>query len=478
MLALAVAACSFPGPADAELDAAPVNEEPASRHDEDLAPFDVEGFLVGKLDGAFDDMGNRVGVVVLVAVDAETDVEAVFSEIGFPDLEGFSYVPPDHLAEAAERYAASNQMEPLDGDWAAFGLIPRFDDTSTAEWMTTLSGVAGTTVVPVDFEALSNPVPTGWRVVTDLGFRLTSDAVVEAVDAGLVIVEPNSTRLIGFDGQVARSDGSPLTVPEGCCVKLWSFPAGDSLVLIVGMEADTWILDVPSLSWRRADPKPTIGNGYGKHPLGAALIDGEMFVVDAASRRGEAVSSTTEVLDLSTGSWRVAEPVPSPISVGGVTTDGERVIVAGTRQDGNNRIIGDRFPLVYQYTDGDGWSQIASVAIDGQAATVVWVEGTGLLAWNYDLQSALLDPSGSWQALDDVPMSESECYPRSVLTRPGIVGLCGGIAWFEATTTSWNPIPGPSWTRYVVAEDRLIGLLELDRDQTQMIEYPLLPDEQ
>jgi hypothetical protein len=60
-------------------------------------------------------------------------------------------------------------------------------------------------------------------------------------------------------------------------------------------------------------------------------------------------------LDIATGAWRQLEQVPSPVSVGGVTTDGERLIVAGTRQDGNNFVIGDRNPVAYQYTSSGGW---------------------------------------------------------------------------------------------------------------------------
>lgn len=118
--------------------------------------------------------------------------------------------------------------------------------------------------------------------------------------------------------------------------------------------------------------------------------------------------------------------MPSPISVGGVTTDGERLIVAGTRQDGNNFIIGDRNPVAYEYTSSEGWRELPSIPIDGQAATVAWIDGTGLLAWNYDLQSALFDESGTWRELGDVPMRPAECYPISYATTGRVVAYVAG----------------------------------------------------
>jgi hypothetical protein len=194
--------------------------------------------------------------------------------------------------------------------------------------------------------------------------------------------------------------------------------------------------------------------------------------VTAAARTGDAVSLSA-ALDVASGQWRELEPVPSPISVGGVTTDGKRLIVAGTRQDGNNFIIGDRSPVAYEYTSSNGWRELPSIPIDGQASTVAWVEGTGLLAWNYDLQSALLDESGTWTELDDVPMSPAECYPISHPTTGGIVGLCGGIAFFEAATESWVPLPGPFDSRYVVTDSGVFGLVRIERDHTKLMAYIL-----
>ena len=260
----------------------------------------------------------------------------------------------------------------------------------------------------------------------------------------------------------------PSTDQAACCGPADGMPAGDFLVLVAESSTQTWILDTDSPSWSEANSRPSTG-----YVLGSALVEGDLFVVTAAARTGEATSPVA-ALDITTGQWRELEPLPHPISDGGVTTDGERLIVAGTRQDGNNNVIGDRNPVVYQYSSAEGWRELPSVPIDGQASTVAWVDGAGLLAWNYDLQSALLDESGAWRHLGDVPMPSSECQPISYPAAGGIVGLCGGIAAFDATAKNWRPISGPFDTRYMATDTALIGLIPTDRDQTTLITH-LLP---
>lgn len=98
------------------------------------------------------------------------------------------------------------------------------------------------------------------------------------------------------------------------------------------------------------------------------------------------------------------------------------------RQDANNNVIGDRNPVAYEYTSSEGWRALPSIPRDGQASTVAWVEGAGLLAWNYDLESALLDESRTWRHLSRVPMPPADRYPESKRAEVGVVAFCGGIA--------------------------------------------------
>lgn len=482
-LLLVATSCSSPGAGGGTALTTSTSRPPEAPGTHAPRPFDVEAFLSQELEGLFpDQVGMRVGVVVLAPTDLETEVDTLLSDL--TELEGYSHVSAEMVATAAARFASTQNMGALEGRWVAFGLEPQYLDSPVAEWEEILRSVEGVLVSRVDFEAATLDLAEGWEAwqpIADLPFVVADGAVVEAVDRGIVVVDEAATRLIGLDGSVVTRDAPPLSVPAECCGSVSGFPTGDSLVVIDEMTGATWILDVESLAWREADPKPTTGDGNGGGPLGSASIDGGLFVVDAASRRGDATSSAA-VLDLDSGTWRVLEPVPSPISTGGVTTDGGRVYVAGTRQDGNNNIIGERSPLVYQYTQAQGWRQLPNITIDGQSSTVVWVDGIGLLAWNYDLQSARFDETGSWRALGEVPMPPSECGPQSDPTTAGMVGQCGGLAWFDSATEKWTPIwqPTPNTalhTRFAVTDTTLIGFVEVARDQTQMLAYPLPPDE-
>jgi hypothetical protein len=85
----------------------------------------------------------------------------------------------------------------------------------------------------------------------------------------------------------------------------------------------------------------------------------------------------------------------------------------------------------------------------------------------------LLDESGAWTELGSVPMPSSECYPDSKRAGIGVVGFCGGIALFDAASDRWVPVSASFDTRYGVVEGTLFGLVQLDRDRTKLITYPL-----
>lgn len=453
-----------PGPvAGTTLSRAPTTTNPESS----LSPFDLGSFATGKLGGTFDQMADRVGVVILVPASVESEVESLLGD--FPELEGYSYVPPDLLRTAADLFAEAQNMRPLEGEWVAYGLIPQFDDSRTSDWVASLQSIPDSVAVHVDFDVQVDQIPDEWDVVADLSSDIAGGAIVEAVGTGIVVVQPGSTLLVGFDGSLTSGEEPPLPMTTSCCGGEDVAPIGSDLLLIDEAMKGSWILETETMTWRQVDPRPSAG-----YALGSALIDDQLIIVTAAARTG-AASSSVAALDISTGVWRELEPVPSPISVGGVTTDGERLIVAGTQQGPNNNVIGGRNPVAYQYTNADGWSQLPDLPIDGQASTITWVDRAGLLAWNYDLESALLEPSGSWVELDPVPMDPMECYPQSTSMSSGVVGLCGGIAWFEAATQSWSPIRQIFDTRYVVARDAIYGLVQTGRDQTRLIEHPLPP---
>jgi hypothetical protein len=427
--------------------------------------FDLDKFLSSKLGGVFLESEDTVGVVVLVPLRAESEVDAMLSSL--PELEGYTHVSPDVVASAADRFATTEDTEPLNGEWVGFGLIPRFDDSPTADWVSTLSRIPDVQASQVEVAARRVRIPDGWSEVADLPFQLESGAIVEGLPGGIVVLQSDSTTVIDPAGSIETGDAPPISVAADCCGPADGLPGGDLLVLVAEGSTETWMLDPDSMTWREAAPRPDSG-----YVLGSAFIDGELFVVTAAARTGDG-TSTVAALDLTSGVWRGLDLVPSPISVGGVTTDGERLIVAGTRQDGNNVVIGDRHPVAYQYTPLGGWIELPAPPIDGQSSTVAWVEAAGVLAWNYDLESALLDESGTWRRLGSVPMPPSECSPESKPARIGVVGFCGGIALFDGGGETWIPVSGLTDTRYGVVDGALLGLVQLDRDLTKLITHPL-----
>jgi hypothetical protein len=148
---------------------------------------------------------------------------------------------------------------------------------------------------------------------------------------------------------------------------------------------------------------------------------------------------------------------------------------SAVRQDGNNSIIGGRQPRLFEFTAAGGWRSLPDIPIDGQAATIVWVDGAGLLAWNYDLESALLDATGSWRRLGNVPMPFCECYPRSVATAGGAAAGGFYVAWFEAATERWHPIRLPADARFAVTSTAIVAFADQDDDGTRMVALPLPP---
>jgi hypothetical protein len=73
--------------------------------------FDLDKFLSSKLGGVFLESEDTVGVVVLVPLRAESEVDAMLSSL--PELEGYTHVSPDVVASAADRFATTEDTEPL-----------------------------------------------------------------------------------------------------------------------------------------------------------------------------------------------------------------------------------------------------------------------------------------------------------------------------------------------------------------------------
>ncbi len=70
----------------------------------------------------FDDgAGSPVGVVVLVPADQAAEIESLAGGSELAELDGYTFVPPAEVLAAAERFASSDDSEPLTGEWVGFG---------------------------------------------------------------------------------------------------------------------------------------------------------------------------------------------------------------------------------------------------------------------------------------------------------------------------------------------------------------------
>lgn len=193
------------------------------------------------------------------------------------------------MASAADRFASAQGTEPLEGQWVGFGLIPRFDDSPTAEWVSELSNVPDIEVALVDFNVPRVRIPEAWDEIADLPFDIDSGAIVESVGSGIVVLQPDSTLVIDPDGSFTTGEAPPVAIPIDCCGDVRGISTDTSLVV------GSWILDPETLTWRQTDPRPIRG-----FVLGSAFINGELFVVTAADRTDEAISLSA-ALDVATG---------------------------------------------------------------------------------------------------------------------------------------------------------------------------------
>lgn len=432
-------------------------------------PFDFEGFLREQRWALLDDP-VRTGLLLLAPEEARATVERLLTDEVLTELDGVQTLEPSTVAVAADTYTYWEGTDSLAGSWVGYGLIPRYADTPVADWARILAGIDGIHIVQVEFAIGSVPgIPDEWEPVANLPFRVARGAIVESITTGVVIVQLESTYLIRRDGSWTQGD-SPVPVPTACCGSATLMPAGDTAVLLDGSDGRAWILDPVSTEWRPAGTRPRL---VASGVLGSVRIGDELIVVATDGRFG-GTSTAVSALHLGLGAWREIEAVPVPLSVGGVTTDGERLLVTGVRQDGNNRVIGERTPFLFEYTESTGWRRLADVPIDGQAATVAWVEGAGLLAWNYELQSALLDATDTWAPLADAPMPACECYPRLVVTGGGAAAVSVYVSWFEAASRTWHAIRLPAGARFAVAESEILSFVD-DGEGSLMLSLPLPP---
>jgi hypothetical protein len=409
------------------------------------------GLTVGPAD---DGSGQRIGISRVAGSDS-----AVLH---------IRYVEPDRVDVVAATAAELQQGQiEIDSNSPIGGIVAVYLNAD-GEAITAVGAHFGPFEEPVTPTETTVASDAGeWSKVADLPLPISSGSIVEPINGGLVVVQAESTTLVAFDGSTTPGERPPVNVPSGCCGSGVGIPVGEQLVIFDSYAPGTWLLNPETISWDQVGDRPSTGD-----VLGSAVVGDQIYVVTASPRAGTA-NAQVAVLDTTTWEWTGIEPVPAVISVGGVTTDGERLIVAGVQQDGNNNIVGEsRHPVAYVLHDGV-WEELPDVPIDGQALTVAWVEDVGLLAWNYDLDSALLNEDGNWVSTGPVPMEFSECYPQSKQVDGGVIALfCGQLAHFDAMSRSWLSIATTLDAKYAATANAIYELAPVD-GQTTLSVQPL-----
>ena len=134
----------------------------------------------------------------------------------------FAFSNPPGAIEVDSVVASSSGLLAIGREWLAEGTaIP-------AEW-TSQDAVSWEGVLLADGH--SELTLAEWMPVAQLPMSVSSGAVVEAVDTGIVVLQTDSTTLIPFDGTMTNAPAPPLHIPPGCCGSVVVIPVREQLVL-------------------------------------------------------------------------------------------------------------------------------------------------------------------------------------------------------------------------------------------------------
>jgi hypothetical protein len=162
--------------------------------------------------------------------------------------------------------------------------------------------------------------------------------------------------------------------------------------------------------------------------------------------------------------WRPIATAPQPINQGEGVWTGDELVVVGANLDQNNTTDGPTSAIAQAYDpEADQWRQLPDPQLSPQATVVAFADGQ-LIAWDYLLDAAHYDPTGTaeaWDPLPPIPLDMSECYPETLATGNQVLALyCGEAAVLDVRTARWRPVdlPAPSPDTPVVWNGRHVLL--------------------
>lgn len=394
-----------------------------------------------------DDRATLLVVLDPSVVDLFVVVDAVARGVTFVEMEATSGWSQESAYADFVRFV---QTQPdLEATLVAeemphgFALIPRFanaDLVAVADELVGLAEVVGVVELIDPSVTPVGEVPLGWEELAGIDADLARFLIVEAVGDLLVAINADEVITIGVDGRGAgtlvrhQDTSGPITATpnlQGAIV----VPVDDALVVLEGTDSGraVSVFDLATLTWQDLDDRPIPG-----FLLGAVWTGDEVIVVSRADPSSNGASGHAAALDPSAGTWRLLPQPPSPINAGALVAGEGRVILSGVHQDSNRRVLGDRGPAVFELID-DSWETLPSTPINGQAAIVAPTDN-GLIAWNYGLESAVYDGT-LWLPTEPLPGPSGECHPGTTVGLKGVItDGCGGLARFDPTSNTWQPI--------------------------------------
>ena len=199
--------------------------------------------------------------------------------------------------------------------------------------------------------------------------------------------------------------------------------------------------------WRTIAPSP-LPVGL---PVAAVWTGEELVVLGGEGGPAPGAPPGAAAYDPAADQWRSLPPMPVTLSAATALWTGSEVVVIGAplRPDELPADQATRPSALAYDPAGDRWRALPAppLASPPLAVTAVWT-GQDIVAWDYELHAARLDPAAgqvaAWTGLPDVPVQFRDCLPQGAAAG-GVVFAehCGQGAVFRPSAGTWSIVPHP-----------------------------------
>ena len=241
-----------------------------------------------------------------------------------------------------------------------------------------------------------------------------------------------------------RLSRSPLTNRIGAAAA-WT---GREVVIFGGVngggpQSDGAAYDPATDHWRMIADGPL----SGRVPLASAWTGTELLVVGA---RGPGLFDGIQdaaAYDPGHDTWRQLPGLPMQINGGASVWTGSELIVYGAFLDRSRSVLSadDRARGAALDPVSGHWRDLLPAPMSGQAIALAW-DGSEVIAWDHDLDSAAYDPAlDAWRALSRLPLEGRDCVPEGILAGTTVFAThCGQAAVFDPHRRTWQAVAIPA----------------------------------